>query len=645
MTVDIVYQSGEAADEDLELLANQEIEDHFKRRIGEALPKIQKIWTRAKDNHRFVWGGDDSQWDRDDARNRRASQRAVLTHNDISKAINITAGREVQGRVRPNYMPRDDSDAFEVEISRRFMLSLRDRGDHEQAESEWFRNTLIENIAWIGYRQDLMRGPVGTGLMVAEPVSIWEMLWDEASREKNLLDRMWDARGYWVSFEEFAAMFPDEAEEETVKDLLSVGETFWVKDEQRASQAWPWAYAVQSGKWMDVQRREVFLVHYVWRERTYHYFANVAPPPIEGMPEAPPIYQVFSGGEGIDEETGETVMLSAKEQLELARDQYRAANGADMDYSPVPRWKYREAYFAGNKLISSSDLAINEFPRQAMTAIAYRQPGEVTYYGPVDLMKDQQIFKNAVISMMVTAMQHSAKGNIAAEEGTFKNLQAARAAYAQTGKILTVNPDKLNSFKELVSGQVSPQMMQLLEIADRAVWSGVGLNPASMGDVGGDLRRISGQVVQSVKEAAAMSLAGVFDSLRLGRKQAARLYLEFKEAFYDEEDLARIVGPKLAKNIRPKEEWQDASQFDIVIDEAESTPDQKAEAFGTFIQTGFAQAMVQAGLMPPEILPMIASSALPAEGVAIWDAHLQAMRDAPQPPMLPPEEGGAPPPQ
>jgi len=605
------------SENDLQLTSKRKTEDHYLQRMGESFTHVTEVWETAEQNHRFVWGGEDAQWQDVDGENpatqRRAQGRAVLIENQIARVINIVTGREITSRVRPEYSGTDDTDEDWLAICRRYLKHTRQTADHEQAESDFFRNCTIENISWIGWRQDRMRGPVSTGMTVVEPILHWEMRWDPAAREKNLLDRMWDARGYWVSFEDFAATFPDEAER--ADELLSAGNEFWVDSANlNKSGSWPFDYVTSSGRYLDMQRRQVFLVSYNWKELTHHYYTMVSAP---GEPRA---YHVFETEDELKEAAG--------------------ASPFPLQYVEVPRWKYREAFFVGREMIAEYDLPYREFPRQAMTSIPFRQPNRTRFYGPVDLTKDQQRMKNIVSSMIVTAVQMSSKGNIIAEENALKDPVLAAEQYPKSGQIILAKQNQLDKIKEWPATQVPPHLVQLYEYVDRAFYAGLGINPGALGDLGTDLRRISGNVVQSVKEAATMSLACIFDSLRLYRKIAGRLTLDFMRAHLDPDDLARIVGRKLSVHevvdpqtgevvqeiplIPPKEEWESMSTFDIVVDEADASVEDKLKSFELLIQTGLIQNEVNAGRAPASIVPEVAGEFMQREAAQKWIEH--AMR-------------------
>ena len=191
---DIDHTSDPDRDKPLE---DQETIKHFKRRLGEATPVCKEAWERMSEAHRFVRGGE-AQWEAEDYKRRKQNKRPALTINDTLLAVNAVSGREQTARYQSTFLGRGPGDDQWAEIIREFYRKARQRANFEQTESDQFRENIMGGLGCMEMRQDMTARPWGKGKTIEEGVPIWEMVWG-AARERNLEDRMWDARGRWVT--------------------------------------------------------------------------------------------------------------------------------------------------------------------------------------------------------------------------------------------------------------------------------------------------------------------------------------------------------------------------------------------------------------------------------------------------------------
>jgi hypothetical protein len=146
-----------------------------------------------------------------------------------------------------------------------------------------------------------------------------------------------------------------------------------------------------------------------------------------------------------------------------------------------------------------------------------------------------------------------------------------------------------------------PLETQLIDMADKAIPETAGLSGFELNQQQ-DLRRVSGTVVQSVKESSTTMTAILFDSLRAYRKEAAESSLRFMQEFYEPEDVKRIVGPEKAEQLPESEDmWPDITKFDLKIDEAASSINEKMEFFDLATRTGTADNLLEKGIIPPDM--------------------------------------------
>ena len=271
-----------------------------------------------------------------------------------------------------------------------------------------------------------------------------------------------------------------------------------------------------------------------------------------------------------------------------------------------------------------------------MTGYPFKQEEEVDFFGLVDVMKDPARFKNLVVSMSISILQHMPKGPFFWEAGAFVDSKEAQSQFNGPSPWIQLNPggyDKIHSEPPPAYPNFLDGYMRL---ADEAMFRPTGLNQTALGQIP-DPRRVSGTVVQSVQESVSAVMSYLFDSLRLHRRMTALHFLEMMQNHYDEQDVARVVGDERAQYIPPKDTWDDLNEFDVIVEEEPVTRSEKEKNWQFFTNTDVGMNMLNAGLMPPEILVEVAPN-LSESARRRWLAHLQNMQQQQEQP--PPEEAG-----
>jgi hypothetical protein len=69
-----------------------------------------------------------------------------------------------------------------------------------------------------------------------------------------------------------------------------------------------------------------------------------------------------------------------------------------------------------------------------------------------------------------------------------------------------------------------------------------GFNPAALGQLGGDIRRVSGEVVRQLTDAAMTSNGERVDCFRLYRRENGRIFMAFARMLWEPADLIDFIG-------------------------------------------------------------------------------------------------------
>lgn len=589
---------------------------HFEKRIEGASDFCMKAWDKALENQRFVDGGE-GQWDENDFRARKEALKPTFSMNDIALAVNNFAGKEITTRFMPTALPRSTEDGPWSNVCREVMRAIRDRSYAEQIESDKFRDLGIDGYAFVEWSPNYLEDPL-TGRLQPDGVDLWDMMWDPSARKLCLIDREWDARGKWISIEEYLGLFPDKREVALAQ--LNSPHDGWVTEAEANITRWPWLYR-SKGKYVDSQRREVFVADYQYRVKEPAYLVFVPPTPeqMQADPYAEPTRQLLTEDEWLETLDRRRVDQGIVEEP----DHLGPADG-------IYRWKAMRAFIAGKEVLKDGPAQVGRFNRIAMTGVPFKQAGTTLFKGFVDYMTEAQRFQNETISLSMSYLARGPKSPLFYVAGAFDNDETAMRQLAMPFPAIKVRP----GFKEKIQQGEDlrfPEFIEaFLQLGERAVWRPIGSSPATMGQVE-DPRRVSGNAYSQILAAGQQSLSIYFDALRLYRRLSGDLILAYVPVLYDRATLAALLGPELGSQIPPKAAWKEMFDRDVIVEEVLSTKSEQEAAWDFGSRQGTWEKLLMAQLMPPEIfVKMIPSSWLPEPDKKVWTDFLIQRQQAMQ---------------
>lgn len=603
--------------------------ERVNRWIMEGSAFCTPIHERCEANNTFAAG--DTQWSEGDARAQANKQRPAMPMNKMLQVVNAVANKEIMNRYVSKVYPRSREDAGWAEAQDEFLRWQRDLAETEHEESMAFRSLVSSGYATVHTYFDPLEDD-GRGIIMLEELPIWGMLWDSRARKQNLVDRRWHMHGKYISKdeakEEYGDISPAAKRMFRKLDAEFAAEYDYVKSNNHTPGRWSWD-SVSSGKWYNRAEEEIFVVEVEWRDVKTEYKAAI-PIRLEefAMLQSDPAAQVDIGvdpdGQPItlggemyaqlpmdQQETvremllGETAIkvFETLKELDEFAVQFRDITGAPFeDYAKQKRYCYRYA-------VISSDVVLEEgerpqgFTYEFLTGFPRATREGTTFFGIVDVGKGPQDWRNTLMSLVLTRLATSPKAAFTIEEDAVDDMDKFMDQVANPRAGIRV-PSGFNSsgkLKEMHPPQFPPLERELLAMADQGVGEVAGLSGLDVG-AQGDLRRISGNVVQSVKEASNTILALLFDALRRYRKRNAKLVLRYMRDYYDPAEVAEIVGPEKGQWIPPAEEWPDHIRFNVKVDEAPTSANERMELFDFLTRTGTLESWTAQGLLPIDLI-------------------------------------------
>ena len=510
-------------------------------------------WRRmAKESYDFYAG---NQWDSDAAAKLKNEQRPVIVFNRVARIINAIMGLEVQNRQEVRYIPREMGDVGVNELLTGAADWVRDQSDAEDEESEAFLDCLICGVGATETRIDFEVDP--DGKIFIDRIDPIEIIYDPDSKKRNFDDARWISRVKQLTKRELFERWPDKAE--------NVGPSNIFADTDVAIQ-----HEVLPDGYRDVGREDEFpsnkalfsvLQYQWWESETF--------------------YRVVS-------ESGQIVELSAQKFKRLKA----RVESSGLRFVKQKRRVYHQAFVSGNVLLEKKRLPTNDFTIRTITG--FRDRNHHRWLGVVELMKDPQRWNNKWLSQILHIVNSNAKGGLLAEVGAFVNPIRAEQDWARPDSVVMLNQGGLNKIQQKEPPSFPSELNNLLTYSLESISGVAGVSLEMLGQAD---RNQPGFLEAQRTRAGINNLAVFFDSLRRYRKEQGRVLAKYITEFISDGRLVRIAGDHGAQYV-PLLKDKLSLEFDVIVDDAPSTPNMKERVFSTL--TSILPMLLQSGVpIPP----------------------------------------------
>ena len=507
------------------------------------------------------------QWD-DSIRNQLEEEgRPVFTFNRVAGFIRGICGLETSTRNQVTFYPRELGDSGLGDVVNAAVRWVRQECDADDEESDAFKDMLTCGIGWTETLFTSEEDPEGK--VVVERVDPLHMRWDPAARKRGLTDRRWNARIKWLHPSTIRDVW-GKAKADEVMAMIDT-DTEVLDEFSSTPHDATKAHEYESDNLGQARRRTGVPVV------QYQYF------------ETATFYRVLNPATGVTEE------LNSDQYAELTRKLQEV--GVDVPGQKYRKRQYRQLIFCGTVELEDEALPCDGFTFQPITGIRDRNNG--TWYGFVRDMIDPQRWINKFFSSMADVVASQAKGGLLAETDAFVDKQQAEDSWADPRSIVWMRSGALvaGKVKERQSAGLPAGFSQLLEFTVGSLPHVAGVNLEFLGLAG---REQAGVLETQRKQAAIATLAEFFNALRLYRKQQGRILIQFINEFISDGRLVRIVGKKDEQFV-PLMKMPGSLQYDIVVDEAPNSPDQKQRTWEALMQ--IIPAAAKMGFpIPPSIV-------------------------------------------
>jgi hypothetical protein len=534
---------------------------------------LQAHWSKWREDARFWYGfvsGD--QWTDAERSRMEDAEKIAVTFNLIGPVVDAVQGAEINNRQQPQFYPRTvgDTGVSDVLTQGADYVSEGCNGDQEDSEAFW--DCLVCGLGWTETRPEVEGDELD---LIKERVDPLQLLADPAARKRCLEDKRYVKREIPMSEDEFEA-FKDEIGRPDIEGLggqrLGDGKRLTVVNpRQRYTHG-------MLGEGDQGQGDVTLVCEWQWWD---YEPVILAPAPSATDPNV--------------------VALKQHTPDEFAAlQQQHAMQGLPAPKSSASRRKvYYRAFVGDGQVLFKEELAEGDFRYKCITGKRDRNAG--TWFGLVKPMVDPGRFVNKLYSEVLHIVRTNANGGMALEEDAVEDIRKFESTWAATDKITWLKAGSLSGphgakMLPKTPPPVQAALFQLMEFARDMVKATTGVNEEILGLV---QREQAGVLEQQRKQAAYGILSAFFDAKRRYQRNQGKLLLGQMRVYFPPDKLVRIVDQGAAQYV-PVALSLDAEQYDVVVDEAPATPDQKARIIAVLMP--LLPQLLQAELIGPETL-------------------------------------------
>lgn len=573
-------------------LSNDDLFRRFRKWYREDIAHVSKWRKEAREDFNFY---NNHQWSQEDLQTLNEEKRPSSEFNRIHAMVDAVVGTERNNKRKVQFIPRSIGKSIPNSLLTGAADWFREQSCASHADSQAFKDCVISGMGWTSITLDYEDNP--EGIPVVEHLDPLKMGWDHLSRQSNLRD----ARRLWYvdmkPVEQAKQLFPGVNPWELDASWHATGEyiegdsydTNYQSFDDRAFNL------NDSGSVTNNVPAVVCIVECRWYEHEEFYLAP----------------DLQNGG--------------IKEYSSLEYRYMREAFGPQFEGACFKR---RVAYkaFLGKKLLEEPSVVLTPtgfLGWECMTG--YYDNKLRHHYGVVRTAKEPQRWANKFFSQMMHILNCTAKGGFLVEAGAFVNPSEAMEALAQPDGIVEMQQGALtaNKIQLKPTAQVPNGYLALFSEARDAIPNVTGLSREFIGTREADQ---AGVLEEQRRQSSFNLLAELFDSVELYRIRQGRTILYLIQEFLSDGRLIRICGDRDAQYVPLLRKDIVNVEYDIIIDEAPLTPNQRDRTFLVFMQ----MLPVLRDILPQEVLPDIvlefmSYSPMPATD---WERIKQRVQEA-----------------
>lgn len=532
-------------------------------------------------------------------------RKAMVIFNKVKPFVSAVRGFMIQLRRKPEYQARIE-EAQDQQARSQYMNGVsdyaRDNANADQEESVQDNDMLICGIGAVETNLLWERDP--NGEIAWDRIDPADVGWDPMARKGNLLDARWVFRKKKYTQEEALDLFPGSKEEDF---QASDGSTTNAQFFPNGGVVDKIAFDTDNS-----ERGLVNIYYYQWWEREKYYRCKN---PIYDIQD-PQLVNILANGLGILKQkrqeisdeyqvedlfsfdpTGEYLVMNSLIKNDVMAFFMRF--GIEIEVVENTRRCYYTAILSGSEVFTKF-----KSPDQNGFTIKFKT-GEYDkennrWFGMVASLKEPGRYFNKALTEILYVIASNSKGGVLYEKSAVEDKRKFEQQYLANDSAVEVADGAISGgrIRDKASAALPTGYENILQVSSDAMPDVVGINPEFLGS--SENKQVSALLESQRIKQVCTTLASYFDAISLYQKENARLCETFIKMLAQQSEgrLIRILGPEGAKQFVPLMMDKLASEYDIEIGEAPTTPAQKQEQQQTMMTLAQTVASMGINLYP-----------------------------------------------
>ncbi len=519
-------------------------------------------------------------------------KRATVNFNKVQSNVDAVVGFMAQNRTQAKYVAHLSANEGQLIYSKNMNALysfVRENANADQIETDQDADMMICGYGAIDTDLSYIVGNATTdpnGEILKVRIAPDRVGWDPTARKKNLLDARWVYYFDDYDLKDALSLFQGSTEEDFQQVNGEENETGYVYN--------PWGGLYDkirlsdSVEWSSKDETMVRVYNHQWME--YETFYKAKNPLYEAQTVEDALFYKMrldviageikpNGPENIPTSDMFEFDPAAEELVFDEATKRRLVKDFGNLITPVAfkRKVFHTAVTSGDHIFSHfRSISQQGFSVKFKTGV-FNETDKI-WIGMVNSMMEPQKYYNKSLTELMFTIAANSKGGVMVEEDAVEDVADFEGKWAKTDAVIIVKPGSISGNKILqkAQGAVPTGLENIITLSDAAI-SAAGVDPSFLGNINKEDQ--SGILYKRRIRQVISKMARYFDSIQLYQKEDARLCADLIRVWVENNNgqWIRITGEDGADEFIQVSEDMMAAEYDVSIQEAPQTPEDKQE--------------------------------------------------------------------
>lgn len=534
-------------------------------------------------------------------------RRAMVNFNKVQQNVDSVVGFMAQNRRQAKYIAHIPKDQNQ-ELYSRNMNALydfhRENTNSDQLETDQDLDMMVNGYGAIDTELSYVIGNatmMPNGDILKKKLDATCVYWDPSAKGKNILDARWS--GYWEDYELrdalslFQGSEKSDFEEVSTEDPSDTGYTF-----NSYGGIYDKIKLMNTVEWTSKESEMVRVYNHQWMEYETFYKAEnplyTVSDPMDALFIQMKLNEAKNGIElPGDTETEDMFEFDPTAEILVFDEKTKGVLvklfGKALEPIPFKRKVFYTAVMSGKHVFTwFKSVCQQGFSIKFKTGTWNRN--RKMWMGMVNPMMEPQKYYNKALTELMFTIASNSKGGVMIEDSAVEDIADFETKWAKTDAVIKVADGAISNQRILQKTQPAlPTGLEgIIQLADANI-SANGVDPSFLGDISKEDQ--SGLLYKRRIRQVVSKFARYFDSGTLYQKEDARLCADLIRVWVENNrgEWIRITGPDGAEDFTRIVEDMLAPEYDVSIQEASQSSDEKQET--AMLLSGFGDKLILAG--------------------------------------------------